>query len=141
MNVKKWMKLFIQFLGISGIGYMIDVSIYFLLTSGLEWRVSYSNMISAIPAITFVFIVSVKKLFEDTKKRPLIQKYMIYFMYQFLLLLAVSTVGQAIFDSVAHYGDQLSLSVAAIKMMIKFLITPITVICNFLFMRVLIEKL
>ena len=75
----------------SGIGWLIDFSIYWLLTSQFGFPVTGANYISSIPAITFVFFVSTRKTFlcrpDGLSKAA---KYLIYVVYQLLLLTAVS---------------------------------------------------
>ena len=69
-----------KFLVISGTGWLIDFLIYLLLTIKLNFDVGYSNFISGIPALTFVFLVSTRKIFEyNTEGFSLKRKYSIYF--------------------------------------------------------------
>lgn len=64
MNIRKLLIQICKFLLVSGTGWLIDFSIYLLLTIKLNFAVGYSNFISGIPALTFVFLVSTRKIFE-----------------------------------------------------------------------------
>ena len=48
---------------VSGVGWVIDFGIYTLLTGPMSFPVALSNYISSVPAITFVFFVSTRKMF------------------------------------------------------------------------------
>ncbi|WP_455541850.1 GtrA family protein [Intestinibacter sp.] len=131
----------IKFILVSGIGWVIDFGIYIILTRYLAWNVLYSNFCSAIPSITFVFIVSTKNIFKNKKtKMSLPTKYIIYFIYQMILISVVSCIGQQLYDVFINIiGIQFIL--LHLKIFIKIMITPITLIMNFLFMNVLVEKM
>jgi putative flippase GtrA len=131
----------IYFILTSGIGWIMDFSIYSLLVSTLNMNVMYSNMISALPAITYVFITSTKKIFNNNKTNmKLGYKYLIYFIYQVMLLAIVSYIGQVLFDNIIDFITY-QIILKYLKIIIKLFITPITMSCNFIFMKLLIEKL
>ena len=134
----KLLKKFCVFLLCSGIGWIIDFSLYWLLTARFDFNVTAANYLSSIPAITFVFFVSTRKTFvcrpEGLSKGL---KYLIYVVYQLLLLTAVSFLAgwlypilQAVLPSLSDYAKLLS----------KVCITPITMICNFFVLRMIAEK-
>ncbi len=52
---------FLKFILISGAGWIIDFSIYSILTMGAGFDVWISNIISSFAAITYVFFTSTKK--------------------------------------------------------------------------------
>ena len=138
-------KLFHQFktfLFTSGIGWIIDFSLYSIFTTFLGISVLYANMISSIPAVTFVFIVSTRKTFSNnTTNISLKQKYFIYIIYQFMLLLIISNLGQWLFDIMKTIPCIVRILDGYIKVFIKLIITPVTMTINFLVMKGLIEKL
>lgn len=138
-------KLFHQFktfLFTSGIGWIIDFSLYSIFTTFLGISVLYANMISSIPAVTFVFIVSIRKTFSNnTTNISLKQKYFIYIIYQFMLLLIISNLGQWLFDIMKTIPWIVRILDGYIKVFIKLIITPVTMTINFLVMKGLIEKL
>ena len=120
--MKKFFNQFIKFLFISGTGWLIDFGLYFIFTNILKYEVFYSNILSSIPAITFVFIVSVKKIFKKKKNGiSIIKKYIIYFLYQILLIFLISLLGQFLYSVIIKNN--------------------VTMIINFFVMKFLTEKL
>ena len=79
---KKLFSQFIKFLFVSGIGWLIDFSLYAVLTIEFNLKIFYANIFSSIPAISYVFLVSIKKIFVKSQKNTLtiVQKYIIYFI-------------------------------------------------------------
>jgi len=103
-------------------------------------EVWYSNFISAIPSVTFVFFVSTQKTFSKNKSRySLKTKYFIYLIYQFLLLVIISAAGQAIYNLLTGFALQ-TVIFENLKIVVKILITPITMTINFFVMKLLVEK-
>ena len=116
--MKKLIIQFFKFLLISGTGWLIDTTIYTILTVILKYNVIFSNILSSIPAITFVFFVSTRKIFlTHIGKFSLKQKYLIYI------------------------SEPLLNNKGLLKIIIKLTITPITMITNFFVMKFLAEKL
>lgn len=140
--MKKFKKLFsqfIKFLFISGIGWLIDFCLYIILTTKFNLEIFYGNIFSSIPAISYVFLISTKKIFTKSHRNNLtiIQKYIIYFIYQLLLIFFISIVAQNLYILVREYN----LNFKMMKIIIKILITPITMTINFFVIRYLAEKL
>lgn len=137
-KLKLLLTQFIKFLFVSGTGWIIDFGLYSLLTGIFRFQILYSNILSSMPAITFVFIFSTKKIFKENKDGFSIkQKYIIYFIYQIVLVLLVSLLGQFLYIIIIKNKINFSL----LKIIIKVIITPITMILNFFVMKYLTEKL
>ena len=101
-------------------------------------NVIFSNILSSIPAITFVFFVSTRKIFlTHIGKFSLKQKYLIYILYQIILIVTVSIIGQMLYN----ISEPLLNNKGLLKIIIKLTITPITMITNFFVMKFLAEKL
>ena len=129
---------FIKFFGISGIGWCLDFSVYIFLTQKLNWPVFQSNYISSILAVSLVFYVSTRKIFkESTSKISIRSKYLIYLIYQILLLSLVSILGQYLSTCLGTLGLHSNIT----KILAKIIITPITMIINFVVMKIMVEKL
>lgn len=141
--MKRTIKQAFGFILISGIGWLIDFSIYCLLTGLLSFPVGITNVISSIPAITFVFFTSTKKTFcNKPGSLKLGYKYLIYFGYQLILLLCISTFGQFLYNVlIVSSLSQYALIAKYMKLLIKIIITPITMTINFIVMKLLIEKI
>lgn len=141
--MKKLLKQIYSFLAVSGTGWLIDICIYTILTNKFCINVAYGNMISGIPALTFVFLLSTRKIFTVREKgMPLKNKYIIYLCYQLFLILIVSWFGQILFDRAVKI-NWISESVLFqyLKLIIKIIITPITMTVNFIVMKMLSERL
>ena len=133
----------LRFLAVSGTGWVIDFGCYYLLTTYGRLIVAYANMLSSIPAITLVFFVSTRKIFANKKEGlPLWGKYLVYFLYQMVLVFCVSWVGEWLFRLLGKTA-RMSVPLLAehLKIVCKILITPITMTANFFVMKVLCEKL
>lgn len=133
----------VSFIIFSGIGFLIDFGIYYYLTSNLVLPVMYANMVSAIPAITWVFVLSTRKVFLRSKNSriPIWVKYVSYLVYQFILLSIVSYIAQFLYDMLYIYTYSIPLVHQYFQLICKCMITPITMICNFLVMKNIIERL
>ena len=141
--MKKTVKQAIGFVVISGIGWLIDFSIYCLITGLCSLPVGIANIISSTPAITFVFFTSTKRTFQNKPgSLKLGYKYMIYFGYQLILLLCISSFAQFLYISIMASGFiHYALFIKYLKVLIKIAITPITMTINFIVMKLLIEKI
>lgn len=138
----KLLNQFKRFLLTSGIGWLIDFGIYSIITSFLGINILYANIISSIPAVTFVFIISTRKTFTNGDSNlSLRMKYIIYIIYQLILLLFIYNLGQYLFY-ILNRNLLITMIVGEyMKIFVKIIITPITMTINFLVMKFLIEKL
>ena len=129
---------FIKFLFVSGTGWLIDFGLYSIFTGIFGLEVIYSNIMSSIPAITFVFIISTKKIFKENQKEFSIkQKYIMYFLYQMILIFLVSLLAQLLYKISINN----SINFSFLKIAIKITITPLTMVLNFFVIKYLAEKL
>ncbi len=134
-------KLFIhaiKFVGISGIGWLIDFGVFTVL--GLLGIPSWiCNIISSLCGVTFVFFLSTRKTFEVNLKRlTLKQKYVIYVLFEVAVILVASRfVG--ILDAKFN-GTDIALLSKYSAIAAKICVTPFTMICNFIFMKFITEK-
>lgn len=132
---------FLAFVGTSGIGWLIDFSVYCILTGTFGLMVRYGNFISATPATTFVFFVSTRKNFINRPGRfSLRGKYVIYIVYQFVLVLTMSNISQFLFDWLMGFSWMPGIICSHMNIVVKIMITPVTMIMNFLVMKNVIEK-
>jgi putative flippase GtrA len=143
INLAKYYRQAFSFFVISGLGWMIDFSIYAAVTIFFDLNVLTANMLSSIPAITFVFYISTKKTFEQKENTiKLKYKYLIYFTYQIILLVCVSFLGQMMFTYINMVNlTDIPFILNNLKIVVKILITPVTMLMNFIVMKLLIEKL
>ena len=140
-NLKKILRQFIKFLFLSGIGWLIDFTLYLIFSNIFDFKIIYSNILSSIPAVTFVFFVSTRRVFVKNKKGfTLKEKYFIYFLYQVILIITISLLGQYLYLLILK-NIKVKIELKILKLIIKILITPITMLINFIVMKFLIEKL
>lgn len=132
-----------SFIVVSGVGWVIDFSVFLFLSTILAVDIFFSNIISAIPAISFVFFVSTKRVFQaKTSRINKKNKLLIYITYQLILLISISSFGQLIYNVLLESTIHLPLFVIDhTELLIKVFITPISMGLNFLVMKLLIEKL
>lgn len=110
----------LRFALVSGTGLILDVGL-FLVLAQTGWRAGIANFISATAAVTFVYFVSVKRVFAYRGKF-LLTLFCLYLVYQ---IAAVALASYAV-DSIVAYG--------AAPVLAKALILPITFSANYLFM-------
>ena len=135
-------KIIIQafsFFGLSGIGWLIDMSIYSILTYFNVYTI-LANIISSFVAVTFVYLTSTKKIFVNINDSFNVKKkYIVYILYQVIIVLISSTIINLIAENLVNIDIKLIADYA--KISAKIIVTPFTMITNFIFMKFLIEKI
>jgi len=132
---------FLHFILVSGIGFLIDFTVYYLLTEKVGMPIAHSNMLSAFPAITWVFLFSTQKIFQKSAGRfSLGAKYLIYLLYQAVLLVCVSYLAQYLYGVFYPLAVPYRIVREYLQLLCKCLITPITMLCNFFVMKNLTER-
>lgn len=129
----------LKFVGVSGIGWLIDVLIYLTLSNIIKLNVDISNMISSLVGVSFVFLVSTRKIFVNNSKINLKLKYIIYIVYQLILIYLASLA----ILSLKNYLTSLDIKLVIkyVNIISKIIITPFTMLINFIVMKLLIEKI
>jgi putative flippase GtrA len=128
------MKKAIKFTFVSGIGFIIDFIIYNILTLIFHINVGISNMISSLVGVTFVFFTSTKHIFENnTSNIKLKYKYLIYVVYQIVLILVASRV--IIVFKNFFISSNIMLVAKYAKILAKIFITPFTLTINYFVMK------
>lgn len=137
--MRNLIKQALKFFGISGIGWLIDVMIYTILTNLLNIHITIANIFSSFVAVTFVFLTSTRRLFINNSKINLKSKYIIYILYQVILVLTTSYLMSLL--KTALLGFDIAFITNNINLTVKIIITPITMCINFIVMKNLIEKI
>ena len=75
----------LQFIGISGIGWVLDF-ITFVILGFFSQNHATNNYISSWVGVTFVFFFATRKVFDNKSYIPLWVKYVIYIVYQLILI-------------------------------------------------------
>jgi putative flippase GtrA len=128
-------KTFIGFIFVSGIGWVLDMLSYTVFTQLFIWTPAFSNFLSSMLGVTYVWSVSLDRLFNRSGYGKSIFL-PIYWGYQTLSIFAYSLLIGAVVISQSNVllsqSSMLPPEVAA-----KILITPINLLTNFVFMTFL----
>ena len=137
--MKMLLRQIAKFVGISGIGWILDFCTYTSL-SFCSNNIVINNIISSWLGVTFVFIFATRKVFKNNSRISLKKKYAIYLAYQLILIYLISKllgyINSYIISNVM-IEEILRLS----KVISKVIITPITMIMNFIVMKSIIERI
>jgi gtrA-like protein len=137
--VKNLLKQAVKFVGLSGIGWILDFLTYTIL-GFISSNVVVNNIISSWIGVTFVFIFATRKVFQNQSQISLKWKYLIYLGYQVLLILLISKLlGQVNEFILVHNTIRIIGRFSTI--ISKILVTPITMVLNFIVMKSVIERL
>lgn len=127
----------LRFVGLSGIGWLLDFTVYTLLSLRLS-RLDVVNVISSLVGASFVFVFSTRLIFQNSRRLPLWVKYAVYLAYQLVLILLISKLLAWVhLLIVTHFTQPLILRFAPI--LAKILVTPITMTVNFFAMKAIVE--
>ncbi|RHV63238.1 hypothetical protein DXB18_14255 [Clostridium sp. OM02-18AC] len=129
----------IKFVGLSGIGWILDFCIYMGL-GFVSSKLFINNIISSWAGVTFVFVFSTRKIFQNNSEVPLKCKYMIYILYQCVLILLISKLLNVINIMILNYIT-IDIVVRFSFAIAKIFVTPITMVLNFLVMKSIMERI
>lgn len=137
--MKKLLSQGIQFIGISGIGWLLDFTVFNILHIWSS-HVAANNMVSSLVAVCFVFFASTRKTFVQKENGINVRlKFALYIVYQLLLITLISRVLAWIHWYLLTWaGDGFFANYTAVAA--KIIVTPITMLCNFIVMKLLIER-
>lgn len=137
--MKKLLKQALGFIGLSGIGWILDFTTYTLLGLVSD-KLFINNIISSLVGVTFVFIFATRKVFQNNSKIPLKWKYFIYVVYQLVLIFLISKLLSIIALFIVENID-IAIVISLSGVIAKILVTPVTMILNFFVMKGIIEKI
>ena len=138
-KVKKLLKQAVQFVGLSGIGWILDFTTYTLLGLVSD-KLFINNIISSLVGVTFVFIFATRKVFQNSSKIPLKWKYFIYVVYQLVLIFLISKLLSFVALFIVENID-IAIVISLSGVIAKILVTPVTMVLNFFVMKGIIEKI
>ena len=129
--IKKINKEGYRFVIASGIGCLFDFTIYSLIICNINIEPFYSNTISSLIASTGVYIFT--SLYNNNYNAKGIA---LYFIYTIINIIVFSYfINIIIINSVNTYNNH---NVASI--MAKIIVTPVSLLCNFITSKFLIAK-
>ena len=137
--MKKLIMQAIKFFGLSGIGWILDFTTYTILGFFSD-NLVINNMVSSWVGVSFVFVFATRKVFQNHSKIALKWKYLIYLLYQCILIFFTSKLLNIINVAILSNTD-IELLHRFSAIISKILITPITMILNFLIMKGIVEKI
>lgn len=137
--MKKLLMQAIKFVGLSGIGWLLDFFAYTVL-GFVSDNLVLNNSISSWVGVTFVFIFATRKVFQNNSKISLKWKYAIYILYQIILIFFISKLLNGINIAIVN-NVSIDIIVRFSSILAKILVTPITMSLNFFVMKGVIEKL
>lgn len=137
--MQKLLNQVIKFIGLSGIGWLLDFFVYTGL-GFISTNLVLNNSISSWIGVTFVFIFATRKIFQNSNRISLKWKYIIYIGYQIILIFAISKLLNVINIFII---DNITMAIVLkfSYIIAKMFVTPITMILNFFVMKGVIEKL
>lgn len=136
--MKKLISQAVRFIGLSGIGWILDMCVYTVL-SKLTGNLVMSNIISSWAGVTFVFLFATRKIFEVNTRISLKLKYLIYIGYQCILIYLISKLLNGI-NSWIVMNISAAIIIRFSALISKIIVTPITMSLNFMVMKCVIEK-
>lgn len=138
-KLKKLLIQAIKFIGISGIGWIMDFVVYSVLAV-FSRNLVLNNTISSWIGATFVFLFATRKVFQSNSRIPLKWKYLVYILYQCVLIYFSSNLLNVInIAIVSKIGIEILVKFS--KIIAKILVTPVTMTLNFFVMKYIIEKM
>ena len=126
----------LRFGGISGLGWLLDAGLLFILVRWGHVPVFLANLISASTAAIVVFLVSHKLVFRGGRD-GLVLRVLFYAAYTLAIIAAVSAAVSylAFFTSTLSIHLHHPLSTVACAMIAKVVVTPINFLINFIVAR------
>ncbi len=137
--MKRFIYQVLQFIGISGIGWVLDFITYVILGFFNENH-SFNNFISSWVGVTFVFFFATRRVFENNSHISIWIKYAIYIIYQFVLIYFISKMLGNIDEIILFYAAGGFISKFS-GILAKIIVTPITMFLNFFVLKGVIERL
>lgn len=136
-----WLTAFLKFGGLSGMGWLLDLTLLLSMVSGLGAPPFVANVLSSSTAALMVFLVSRRVIF-DRSEGALGARIAVYLLYTLCLITAAAWAMTLIIGGLdglaqAHGHDP---SRAALTAAAKVLVTPPQLLLNFLMSRHMSER-
>ena len=131
----------VLFVALSGTGWLLDTTVFLLLSGPGGWPVVAANMVSGSCGVLFVFIASSRGVFRRNEG-SMAQKVGTLLLFNAAAILASSVVLGLIAAWLTQGVARLGWAVAPgiIRLVAKMLVTPVTLALNFIVVRFLLER-
>ena len=129
-----FLKTHLHFIGIAGVGWLVDIGMFYLIVSMTQGAAFLANVAGGICGASLTFLLSRKRIFLQQRGRTWV-RLMTYILYTLGLLIVASAVVHWLAASAhdVHPGYPItSIAVAA-----KVIVTPFTLALNFVVARFL----
>lgn len=131
------LKTFLRFAFLSGLGWICDFVTFTILVTAFATQPSIANFCSSYVGVTFVYLTSLRLIFNkrDSRRGVFLG---IYWLYQFISILAYSIMLSILVSSLSNFGiyDLIKINSGITG---KIIITPVNLFTNFLFMKLLTQ--
>lgn len=125
---KKLIQQILKFGVVGGLAFLIDYCLLFILTEFVGFHYLISSIISFIVSLIFNYILSIKWVFDVTKKQT---------YKEVAIFVVLSIIGLGINQLVMYIGvDKINIH----YMLVKIISTIIVMIWNFITRKIFIEK-
>ena len=134
-KLKQQIVKFLRYALVAGLGWVVDFAIYTALSVGLGWAVTPSNFVSSVIAVTLVFFLSKSKvLTRHNEKIPVQVQYLLYILYRLAVIALLSWLAGYVhrFLLSLSWFTAVELLRENVKPITKILITPFTVLINYI---------
>ncbi len=125
---RKLINQILKFGVVGGVAFLIDYSLLYFLTEYLHIYYLTSSIISFIVSLIFNYILSIKWVFDVTKKQTI---------KEITIFVVLSVIGLGINQLVMYVGSDL---LKVYYMLTKLIATVIVMIWNFITRKIFIEK-
>ncbi len=130
---------FLGFAFISGAGWILDIVIFSLLLKNSLLDISFSNKVSSFIALTFVWFVSTRRIF-NVKGRILSRFLLFYWFYQCCSIYFYSNI-ISYFSLIIQKFQFNEIILLTPPILSKLILTPFNLITNFYFSKFLTSKI
>ena len=129
------------FVAISGLGWLLDVMVFMTLSGPAGWQPVAANIASGSCGSLFVFIVSATGIFQRNNG-AMAQKVLVSLTFNLVVIIASSFLLGLIAASLQAAAQQHGWVArpAGIRLLAKVVVTPATLLLNFLVVRFLVER-
>lgn len=133
---------FVRFATVSGLGWLLDLSILLTLVGYWAIPANVANLVSSCTAALTVFVVSRYLVFERAKT-ALGFRMALYLAYTLIVIVLAGAVIQGLLGPLSNLSHflGLSLSVTALAGIAKIIVTPPQLLLNFIVARAMNERI
>jgi putative flippase GtrA len=141
MKKFKGLLSFLKFAGLSGLGWLIDISIFLTLISAFNLEPFQANTVSSCIAALGVFLLSRELIFRKASK-ALFLRLMVYLTYTLIVIVVVSTIIGISVSFIRPLTENIigEWSIIVIAGISKILLTPPQLVLNYYMSRFLSER-